>query len=51
MYSFLLFTEKQHQMFINIMGAKYPPQMRSVMESTIPGEKKVLDLGCGNGAW
>jgi predicted TPR repeat methyltransferase len=38
-------------MFIEIMGAKYPPDMREIMNSVIPGEKKVLDLGCGNGAW
>lgn len=43
--------EKQHIMHIEMIGAKYPPPMEHVMRSTIPGEKKVLDLGCGSGAW
>lgn len=38
-------------MFIEIMGAKYPPEMERVLQSTIAGEKRVLDLGCGNGDW
>ncbi|KAJ3549831.1 hypothetical protein NMY22_g744 [Coprinellus aureogranulatus] len=43
--------EKQHIMHIEMIGAKYPPPMGPVMQSTIPGDKKVLDLGCGSGAW
>ncbi|RXW19328.1 hypothetical protein EST38_g6524 [Candolleomyces aberdarensis] len=42
--------DKQHLMFIDIMGAKYPPPMGPILESSIAGEKKVLDLGAGNGA-
>ncbi|TEB26001.1 S-adenosyl-L-methionine-dependent methyltransferase [Coprinellus micaceus] len=42
---------KQHHMLISIMRAKYPPFMERVLASTIPGEKRVLDLGCGNGEW
>jgi tRNA1(Val) A37 N6-methylase TrmN6 len=38
-------------MLISIMRAKYPPGMERVLASTIPGEKRVLDLGCGNGEW
>jgi hypothetical protein len=44
-------AEKQHLMNIDMIGAKYPPLMGPVLQSTIPGEKKVLDLGCGSGAW
>jgi len=33
------------------MGAKYPPPMGPILASTTPNEKRVLDLGCGNGAW
>jgi hypothetical protein len=38
-------------MFIDIMGAKYPPPMGPILESNTAGEKRVLDLGAGNGAW
>ena len=38
-------------MFIDIMGAKYPPPMGPILESSVAGEKRVLDLGAGNGAW
>jgi hypothetical protein len=44
-------AEKQHLMNIDMIGAKYPPPMGPVLQSNIPGEKKVLDLGCGSGAW
>ncbi|KAJ2920118.1 hypothetical protein MD484_g263, partial [Candolleomyces efflorescens] len=42
---------KQHEMFIAVMGGKYPPMMGSVLASTVPGEKAVLDLGAGSGCW
>ncbi|KAF6754309.1 S-adenosyl-L-methionine-dependent methyltransferase [Ephemerocybe angulata] len=44
--------DRQHRMFIEMQGGKwYPPAMERVMKSNIQGEKRVLDLGCGNGAW
>ncbi|RXW21693.1 hypothetical protein EST38_g4160 [Candolleomyces aberdarensis] len=42
---------KQHEMFIAVMGGKYPPPMGAVLASTVPGEKAVLDLGAGSGCW
>ncbi|KAJ7070618.1 hypothetical protein C8F01DRAFT_1107088 [Mycena amicta] len=43
--------DKQHDMFIQIMG-KYPPCLPQIMADNVPGETKaVLDLGCGSGAW
>ncbi|KAJ7148908.1 S-adenosyl-L-methionine-dependent methyltransferase [Mycena filopes] len=42
---------KQHEMFIEIMG-KYPPCLPDIMRNDVPGETKAcLDLGCGSGAW
>ena len=41
------FVGKQHEMFIAVMGGKYPPPMGAVLASTVPGEKAVLDLGPG----
>ncbi|KAJ6623079.1 hypothetical protein B0H10DRAFT_2011056 [Mycena sp. CBHHK59/15] len=42
---------KQHEMFIEIMG-KYPPGLTEIMQDDVPGEtKSCLDLGCGSGAW
>ncbi|KAJ3535714.1 hypothetical protein NMY22_g6358 [Coprinellus aureogranulatus] len=43
--------QRQHNMFIDMMGAKYPQEMKQVLHSTIQGEKWVLDIGCGNGDW
>ncbi|KAG5647661.1 hypothetical protein DXG03_008384 [Asterophora parasitica] len=43
--------EKQHQMFMEVMG-NYPPPMLEVMANDVPGETKAcLDLGCGGGNW
>ncbi|KAJ8520636.1 hypothetical protein ONZ45_g2562 [Pleurotus djamor] len=43
--------DRQHLLFIDIMG-KYPPPIRYVLGSALPGEDKyVLDLGCGSGSW
>ncbi|RXW17228.1 hypothetical protein EST38_g8626 [Candolleomyces aberdarensis] len=43
---------KQHQMFIGVMGGKYPPPMGPILQnSTTQGEKRVLDLGAGSGCW
>ncbi|KAH6917073.1 S-adenosyl-L-methionine-dependent methyltransferase [Coprinopsis sp. MPI-PUGE-AT-0042] len=41
---------KQHDMLAHIIG-KYPPPLPRILTSNIPGEKAVLDLGCGNGDW
>ncbi|KAJ7116793.1 hypothetical protein C8R43DRAFT_1038078 [Mycena crocata] len=42
---------KQHDMFVDIMG-KYPPCLPEIMRDDVPGETKAaLDLGCGSGAW
>ncbi|EAU92569.1 hypothetical protein CC1G_06580 [Coprinopsis cinerea okayama7 len=41
---------KQHYMLERIMG-KYPPPLPYILQSNTPGEKAVLDLGCGNGDW
>ncbi|KAF7347471.1 hypothetical protein MVEN_01503200 [Mycena venus] len=42
---------KQHEMFIEVMG-KYPPCLPDIMRDDVPGETKAcLDLGCGSGAW
>ncbi|KAJ7651499.1 hypothetical protein DFH06DRAFT_1187109 [Mycena polygramma] len=42
---------KQHDMFVEIMG-KYPPCLPEIMRDDVPGETKAcLDLGCGSGAW
>ncbi|KAF7356192.1 hypothetical protein MVEN_00950500 [Mycena venus] len=42
---------KQHEMFIEVMG-KYPPCLPDIMRDDVPGEPKAcLDLGCGSGAW
>ncbi|KDR85601.1 hypothetical protein GALMADRAFT_234564 [Galerina marginata CBS 339.88] len=44
--------DKQHSMFVDIMGGKYVPPMASVMADDLPGETKAcLDLGCGSGSW
>lgn len=44
--------EKQHLMFIEIMG-KYPSPTYEVMADDGPGgeTKACLDLGCGSGSW
>jgi hypothetical protein len=47
----LSYSDKQHEMFKQIMGL-YPPPMAEVMADGTPGETKcVLDLGCGSGSW
>ncbi|KAF8910024.1 S-adenosyl-L-methionine-dependent methyltransferase [Gymnopilus junonius] len=44
--------DKQHSMFVEVMGGKYVPPMASVMADDVPGEiKACLDLGCGSGSW
>lgn len=44
--------EKQHEMFKQVIGTKYPPQMEEIMADDVPGEVKAcLDLGCGSGSW
>ncbi|EPQ60115.1 S-adenosyl-L-methionine-dependent methyltransferase [Gloeophyllum trabeum ATCC 11539] len=44
--------DKQHQMFIEVMGGKYPPPMDEVLTEDGSGETKAcLDLGCGSGCW
>jgi len=44
--------DKQHSMFIDIMGDKYVPAMAEVLVDDIPGETKAcIDLGCGAGSW
>ncbi|PPR06142.1 hypothetical protein CVT26_005364 [Gymnopilus dilepis] len=44
--------DKQHSMFVEVMGGKYVPPMASVMADDVPGEVKAcLDLGCGSGSW
>lgn len=44
--------EKQHALFVHIMGGKYTPAMSAVLADDVPGEVKTcLDLGCGNGSW
>ncbi|KAH6916623.1 hypothetical protein BKA70DRAFT_1250085 [Coprinopsis sp. MPI-PUGE-AT-0042] len=44
--------DKQHLMFIEVMGGKYPPPMAEVMEQSYPDEPKYCgDLGCGSGCW
>ncbi|KAF5335716.1 hypothetical protein D9611_009744 [Ephemerocybe angulata] len=44
--------EKQHNMFIDIFGAKYPPPMGvALRQGHYEPTKKVLDLGCGGGGW
>lgn len=46
-----LLLDKQHIMFMEIMG-KYPPPMAQIMADDVPGEVKAcLDLGCGSGSW
>ncbi|KAA1471411.1 hypothetical protein DENSPDRAFT_799321 [Dentipellis sp. KUC8613] len=43
--------DKQHIMFMDIMG-KYPPPLPEIMADDTPGEtKNCLDLGCGSGSW
>ncbi|KAH9486365.1 Putative ATP-dependent RNA helicase [Psilocybe cubensis] len=44
--------DKQHTIFVDIMGEKYAPPMEAVMADDVPGETKAcLDLGCGSGSW
>ncbi|CAA7264772.1 unnamed protein product [Cyclocybe aegerita] len=44
--------DKQHTMFVDMMGGKYVPGMEAVMADDVPGETKAcLDLGCGSGSW
>ncbi|KAF5335503.1 hypothetical protein D9611_012225 [Ephemerocybe angulata] len=44
--------EKQHNMLIDIFGAKYPPPMGvALRQGHYEPTKKVLDLGCGSGGW
>ncbi|KAF6754291.1 S-adenosyl-L-methionine-dependent methyltransferase [Ephemerocybe angulata] len=44
--------EKQHNMLVDIFGAKYPPPMGvALRQGHYEPTKKVLDLGCGSGAW
>jgi len=44
--------DKQHTMFVDLMGGKYVPPMAEVMADDTPGETKAcLDLGCGSGGW
>ncbi|PPQ90946.1 hypothetical protein CVT25_008257 [Psilocybe cyanescens] len=44
--------DKQHTIFVDLMGEKYVPPMESVMADDVPGETKAcLDLGCGSGSW
>ncbi|KAF8665361.1 hypothetical protein AX16_000380 [Volvariella volvacea WC 439] len=44
-------ADKQHLMFIEVMG-KYPPPMEEVMRGDDPEQpKQCLDLGCGSGSW
>lgn len=44
-------SDKQHLIFMDVMG-KYCPPLESVMRDDTPGETKAcLDLGCGSGAW
>ena len=46
-----LFADKQHEMFVEVMG-KYPPCLPEIMQDNVPGERKAcLDLGCGSGVW
>lgn len=46
-----LLTDKQHEMFKEVMG-KYPPPIYEVLADDTPGEVKTcLDLGCGSGSW
>jgi ribosomal protein L11 methylase PrmA len=33
------------------MEEKYPEEMYRILESEVPNEKRVLDLGCGTGCW
>ncbi|KAJ3556497.1 hypothetical protein NM688_g1998 [Phlebia brevispora] len=43
--------DKQHIMFMEVMG-KYPPPMAEVLADDTPGESKTcVDLGCGSGSW
>lgn len=43
--------DKQHIMFMEVMG-KYPPPMAEVLADDTPGEQKTcVDLGCGSGSW
>lgn len=43
--------DKQHLMFMEVMG-KYPPPLPEIMRDNVPGEVKAcLDLGCGSGSW
>lgn len=44
-------ADKQHLMFMDVMG-KYPPPLAGVLADDTPGEtKSVVDLGCGSGSW
>ncbi|KZT27548.1 S-adenosyl-L-methionine-dependent methyltransferase [Neolentinus lepideus HHB14362 ss-1] len=44
--------DKQHQMFIEVMGGKYPPPMDEVLAEDGSGQTKAcIDLGCGSGCW
>ncbi|TEB24749.1 hypothetical protein FA13DRAFT_1638308 [Coprinellus micaceus] len=43
--------DQQHYTLKEIMGAKYPPEMKAIMENSVERERQVLDLGCGSGAW
>ncbi|TFY78398.1 hypothetical protein EWM64_g5617 [Hericium alpestre] len=43
--------DKQHILFMEVMG-KYPPPLTQIMADDTPGEtKSCLDLGCGSGSW
>ncbi len=43
--------DKQHIMFMEVMG-KYAPPMEEVLADDTPGEiKTCVDLGCGSGSW
>ncbi|KAF6743763.1 hypothetical protein DFP72DRAFT_111671 [Ephemerocybe angulata] len=44
--------EKQHSMLADIFGGKYPPPLGAALrQGHYEPTKKVLDLGCGSGAW
>lgn len=52
MHVLIIDTDKQHLMFVEVMGCKYPDPLAEVMADDTPGETKAcLDIGCGNGNW
>ncbi|TFK26651.1 hypothetical protein FA15DRAFT_667123 [Coprinopsis marcescibilis] len=41
---------RQHKIVERVMG-RYPAPLLAILQSDVVGEKRAIDLGCGNGDW